>query len=216
MTDSPGRPERDVLHLEPEEPGLLGQRCHFVTISPRSLTVHAQVFTLRGGSRNTVAREGGMDQNTDTFDPYHRWLGISPKDQPPNHYRLLAIDLFESDPEVIRDGADQMTHVRKYQLGKHTAVSRSVQRDRRPRGSACSTPRRRRPMTRRCGPKSLRRYKCPHRPPLICCRWRFKLNHCRLPNHSHGGTPRRCEALAVQGIARWRQFNGGSAWRLQS
>ncbi|MGO8750102.1 MAG: formylglycine-generating enzyme family protein [Thermoguttaceae bacterium] len=68
-----------------------------------------------------------MDQNTDTFDPYHRWLGISPKDQPPNHYRLLAIDLFESDPEVIRDGAErQMTHVRKYQLGKHTAVSQKI------------------------------------------------------------------------------------------
>ncbi len=26
----------------------------------------------------------------DSFDPYHRWLGISPKDQPPNRYRLLG------------------------------------------------------------------------------------------------------------------------------
>ena len=50
-----------------------------------------------------------------------------PKDQPPNHYRLLAIDLFESDPEVIRDGAEQrMTHVRKYQLGKHSALSQKI------------------------------------------------------------------------------------------
>lgn len=24
------------------------------------------------------------------FDPYHKWLGIPPKDQPPNHYRLLV------------------------------------------------------------------------------------------------------------------------------
>jgi hypothetical protein len=38
---------------------------------------------------------------TETFDPYYRWLGISPKDQPPNHYRLLGLELFESDPRVI-------------------------------------------------------------------------------------------------------------------
>ncbi|HQU45105.1 MAG TPA: hypothetical protein PK867_19985 [Pirellulales bacterium] len=35
------------------------------------------------------------------FDPYHKWLGIPPKDQPPNHYRLLGIELFEEDLEVI-------------------------------------------------------------------------------------------------------------------
>jgi formylglycine-generating enzyme required for sulfatase activity len=51
------------------------------------------------------------------FDPYHRWLGILPKDQPPNHYRLLAIDPTESDPEAIRDAAEaRMAHVRTYQL----------------------------------------------------------------------------------------------------
>jgi hypothetical protein len=58
------------------------------------------------------------------FDPYYRWLGIPPKDQPANHYRLLAIDLFESDPEAIRDAAEQrMAHVRTYQLGPHSAQS---------------------------------------------------------------------------------------------
>ena len=35
------------------------------------------------------------------FDPYYDWLGIAPKDQPPNHYRLLGIDLFELKPNVI-------------------------------------------------------------------------------------------------------------------
>ena len=34
----------------------------------------------------------------ENFDPYHKWLGISPKDQPPHHYRLLGIDLFEVRP----------------------------------------------------------------------------------------------------------------------
>ena len=41
------------------------------------------------------------------FDPYHKWLGIPPKDQPPNHYRLLGVDLFESDPDVIDAGGSE-------------------------------------------------------------------------------------------------------------
>ena len=38
---------------------------------------------------------------SETFDPYHRWLGIPPEQQPPHHYRLLGITPFESDREVI-------------------------------------------------------------------------------------------------------------------
>ena len=61
------------------------------------------------------------------FDPYHRWLGIPPKDQPANHYRLLGLGLFEEDPEVIRDAAErQMGHVRLYALGKHSDLSQRV------------------------------------------------------------------------------------------
>ena len=61
------------------------------------------------------------------FDPYHRWLGIPPKDQPANHYRLLGIDLFESDVEVIRDAAErQIAHVRSYQLGDYVEHSQRI------------------------------------------------------------------------------------------
>ena len=61
------------------------------------------------------------------LDPYHRWLGIPPKDQPANHYRLLGIELFESDPEVVRDAAErQMAHVRRYALGKHADLSQQI------------------------------------------------------------------------------------------
>jgi hypothetical protein len=68
-----------------------------------------------------------MDQNTGRFDPYHKWLGIHPKDQPPNHYRLLGIDLFEPDCDVIRDAALQrMAHIRTYQLGKNAALSQQI------------------------------------------------------------------------------------------
>jgi hypothetical protein len=61
------------------------------------------------------------------FDPYYKWLGIPPKDQPPNHYRLLAIDLFESDAEVIDAAANrQMAYVQQRATGEHTALSQKL------------------------------------------------------------------------------------------
>ena len=42
------------------------------------------------------------------FDPYYKWLGIPPKDQPPNHYRLLGIEVFESDRDVIDAAANRV------------------------------------------------------------------------------------------------------------
>lgn len=42
------------------------------------------------------------------FDPYHKWLGIPPKDQPPNHYRLLGIEKFEDDRDTIDAAANRM------------------------------------------------------------------------------------------------------------
>ena len=48
------------------------------------------------------------------FDAYHKWLGISPREQPPNRYRLLGIDLFEDDKEVIDAAANrQMSHLQE-------------------------------------------------------------------------------------------------------
>jgi cytoskeletal protein RodZ len=59
-----------------------------------------------------------MDQ---PFDPYYQWLGIPPRLQPPHHYRLLGLEVFESNPAVIEAAADrQMTHVRAYQLGPYS------------------------------------------------------------------------------------------------
>lgn len=53
-----------------------------------------------------------------TFDAYHKWLGIPPEEQPPHHYRLLGIKTFETDPDVIETAADrQMVHVRTFQNG---------------------------------------------------------------------------------------------------
>jgi len=61
------------------------------------------------------------------FDPYHKWLGIAPKDQPPNHYRLLAIEAFESDPEVIDAAANrQMGYLQQRATGEHAALSQKL------------------------------------------------------------------------------------------
>lgn len=48
-------------------------------------------------------------------DPYHEWLGIPPKDQPPNHYRLLGIEPLEADPSVIVHAVNrQLGHLRTF------------------------------------------------------------------------------------------------------
>ena len=43
-----------------------------------------------------------------TFDPYQQWLGIPPHEQPPNHYRLLGVPLFEPDTQAIANAADRL------------------------------------------------------------------------------------------------------------
>jgi hypothetical protein len=67
---------------------------------------------------------------SEPFDPYRKWLGIPPKDSAgggPNHYRLLGIATFESDPDVIENAAArQMAHVRTYKNSKHAALSQRI------------------------------------------------------------------------------------------
>ena len=61
------------------------------------------------------------------FDPYRKWLGIPPAEQPPNHYRLLGLAIFESDPDVISNAADrQMAHIRTFQGGKYSDLSQKI------------------------------------------------------------------------------------------
>jgi hypothetical protein len=61
------------------------------------------------------------------FDPYYVWLSIPPKDQPPNHYRLLGVELFETDADVIERAADrQRTYLRQHQNGPHGKQSQQL------------------------------------------------------------------------------------------
>ena len=59
-----------------------------------------------------------------SFDPYHQWLGIPPDEQPPSHYRLLALRPGEADLEVIERAVErQCAFVRQFQRGLHGEVA---------------------------------------------------------------------------------------------
>ncbi|MCA9246836.1 MAG: hypothetical protein KDA42_06960 [Planctomycetales bacterium] len=64
---------------------------------------------------------------SEEFDPYRKWLGIPKSEQPPSHYRLLAIGELEDDPDVISNAADRcMAHVRTFQSGPYAAYSQQI------------------------------------------------------------------------------------------
>jgi hypothetical protein len=57
---------------------------------------------------------------TESFDPYLKWLGIRDPNRPVNHYRLLGLEVFENDPDVIASAAErQIKHVESYANGPH-------------------------------------------------------------------------------------------------
>jgi len=61
------------------------------------------------------------------FDAYHKWLGIPPQHQPPDHYRLLGLEIFESDLDVIRAAAErQASHIQNYKIGPQSDLSQSL------------------------------------------------------------------------------------------
>ncbi len=61
------------------------------------------------------------------FNPYHKWLGIPLRQLPPDHYALLGLSRFESDPEVISIAADgRMMYLRSFQIGKHSELSQRL------------------------------------------------------------------------------------------
>ncbi len=108
----------------------VGLRCGTIRVESRVFSTYraGHRFNLRDNSYATIrVRKPLCPMPEEPFDPYHRWLGIPPKDQPPNHYRLLGIEQFESSPDVIGAAADrQMTHLRNYQLGQQAALSQRI------------------------------------------------------------------------------------------
>ena len=63
----------------------------------------------------------------ESFDGYHKWLGIPPSEQPPHHYRLLGLSIYESDPDVIEIAADQrMALLRSFHAGPHSDLTQRL------------------------------------------------------------------------------------------
>ena len=68
-----------------------------------------------------------LEFDMSNFDPYLKWLGIRENSRPINHYRLLGLDLFEGDVDVIAMAADrQMAHIRTYQSGPNGDLSQQI------------------------------------------------------------------------------------------
>jgi hypothetical protein len=62
--------------------------------------------------------KSAMSTAASAFDPYYEWLGIEPREQPADFYRLLGIARFETDLARIAAAADQrMALVRSFQTG---------------------------------------------------------------------------------------------------
>ncbi len=65
--------------------------------------------------------------SANAFDPLAQWLGIPTAEQPPHHYRLLGLKLFEDRAEKIEQAADErMAAVRKHQNGPRAAATQKV------------------------------------------------------------------------------------------
>lgn len=61
------------------------------------------------------------------FDPYERWFQIPPDDQPPDHYRLLGIERFESSYETIDEAAEaRVAFLHDVSTGEHVAVAQRL------------------------------------------------------------------------------------------
>lgn len=61
------------------------------------------------------------------FDPYHKWLGIPPEEQPVHLYRLVGVAPFEPDREVIEGAiAQRLAFVESMQQGPHAALAREL------------------------------------------------------------------------------------------
>lgn len=81
---------------------------------------------MTDAGKNPIHRQSGLAV-TAPFDPYHKWFGIPQKDQPPNHYRLLGLDLYESDPDVIDAATEQrVSFLRQCGTGQHVAESQQL------------------------------------------------------------------------------------------
>jgi hypothetical protein len=64
---------------------------------------------------------------SEPFDPYRKWLGIPSGPRPPDHYQLLGLRRFESDPDVIDNAAERtMGFVKGHARGEVVELAKRV------------------------------------------------------------------------------------------
>ena len=109
--DRPGTPSAVVNALAPFCQGsklisLLRDASRKKRLAADTEASNVATDDLRGSDEVETSRDGLSVQHAGVkpsvaadFDPYHRWLGIPPAEQPANRYRLLGIAKFEDDPE---------------------------------------------------------------------------------------------------------------------
>ena len=74
----------------------------------------------------TMSASEESSNNTD-FNPYRVWLGIPANKLPADHYSLLGLETYESDPDVIESAADKvMAFVKTFQNGKYSKQSQQL------------------------------------------------------------------------------------------
>lgn len=57
------------------------------------------------------------------FDPYDRWLSILLEEQPPHHFRLLRITLYEHEAVIKAAAVWQMAYVKTQASGLRSAMA---------------------------------------------------------------------------------------------
>lgn len=96
-------------------------------LEAETLREKMQLLASVAPTRRTSGKRPSVTAESTDFDPYHRWLGIAPDEQPPDHYRLLALTRFEEDHDIIADAADrQMEYVRRKQHSKHVGLCETL------------------------------------------------------------------------------------------
>lgn len=72
------------------------------------------------GTDDAPASLADMVNESNKFDPYHKWFGIPSAEQPPHYYRLLRIAVFESDLDVIDHAYDTaMAELKRQEAGAY-------------------------------------------------------------------------------------------------
>lgn len=60
------------------------------------------------------------------FDPYRQWLGLTTENRPPNHYELLGLEEFESDPEAISAAVQQRAAILQMVTGGEAGRAQQI------------------------------------------------------------------------------------------